>query len=600
MTKASLDDEIAMAHPAALPGIQAPTIARYMGAPVELVTAQNGAVVNRAALEGLHASEPHVPEVRKITDGVWSVIGHSLVNVHVIEGERGLIVYDTGFSVKEAGTILSDIRKISAKPVTAIIYSHWHYVWGAGVIADGNAQVEIVAHPNLPKNLAFPDLPIPELDIVQSVRAMQQFNNFMPAEGQDAAIAPLMDFKPERAMLPPTRLVQHEEEAVIDGVRMRFLTKYGSDADDCVTVWLPDQKVVLTNMLWHAIPNVYPLRGAAFRDPRSWIAGLREIRDLSPEYVLSTHTFPIMGKEASHKTVTGYMDALAFIYDQTVRGALKGLGLQDLKHTLVLPKALKEIPQNAEVYGELSAFPQAIFQHALGWFDGDAANINTLPTVVEARKMAELAGGREQLMAAAEKALSKNEYAWAAQLANYLYRLDPRDPAVRQTKATALRKMAQVATGSIARAFLISQARALEGSTKIPRVLFLPIPRLLLANPAVLVNHFRVRIDPVKAEGVDSVLAVLFTDVDKTYALHVRHGIAEFVADPASHYQRPEDIIVLPRLAWAKFYTGEYDVDALLADPTTNVEGSRERVRTFLERFDHLDPKTNFSIPPLD
>ena len=600
MTKASFNDEINMAHADALPGIHAPTIARYMGAPVELATAPNGAVVNRAALDGLHASEPHVPEVRKITDGVWSVIGHSLVNVHVIEGERGLIVYDTGFSVKEAGTILSDIRKVSSKPVTAIIYSHWHYIWGARVIADGNAQVEIVAHANLPGNLAFPDLPIPELDILHSARGMQQFNNFMPAEGQDAAIAPLMDFKPERAMLPPTRLVQHEEEAVIDGVRMRFLTKYGSDSDDCVTVWLPDRKVVLTNMLWHAIPNVYPLRGAAFRDPRSWIAGLREIRDLSPEYVLSTHTFPIMGKEASHKTVTGYMDALAFIYDQTVRGALKGLGLQDLKHTLVLPKALKEIPQNAEVYGELSAFPQAIFQHALGWFDGDAANINTLPTVVEAQKMAELAGGREQLMAAAEKALGKSEYAWAAQLANYLYRLDPRDPAVRRTKATALRKMAQVATGSIARAFLISQARALEGSTKIPRVLFMPIPLLLLANPAVLVNHFRVRIDPVKAEGVDCVLAVRFTDVDKTYALHVRHGVAEFVADPASHYQRPENTIVLPRLAWVKFYTGEYDVDALLADPTTNVEGSRERVRTFLDRFDHLDPRTNFSIPPLD
>ncbi|CAB3778398.1 Putative alkyl/aryl-sulfatase YjcS [Paraburkholderia caffeinitolerans] len=600
MTDAPLNTDANTPYENVKPGIHAPTIARYMGAPVELATAPNGAVVNRVALERLRASEPHTPEVRKIADGVWSVIGHSLVNVHVIEGERGLIVYDTGFSVKEAETILRDIRKISTKPVTAIIYSHWHYIWGAGVIADGNKDVEIVAHPNLPKNLASPDLPIPELDILQNVRAMQQFNNFMPSEGQDAAIAPLMDFKPERAMLPPTRIVEHEEEAVIDGVRMRFLTRYGSDADDCITVWLPERKVVLTNMLWHAIPNVYPLRGAAFRDPRSWIAGLREIRDLNPDYVLSTHTFPIMGADASRKTVTGYMDALAFIYDQTVRGALKGLGLQDLKHVLVLPKALSDIAQNAEVYGELSAFPQAIFQHALGWFDGDAATINTLPTVVEAQKIAELAGGRDRLMSAAENALEKGEYAWAAQLANYLYRLDPLDPAVRSTKAAALRKMARAATGSIARAFLISQARALEGSTKIPRVLFMPVARLMLANPAVLVNHFRVRIDPLKAEGVDCVLAVRFTDVDKTYGLHVRNGVAEFVADPASHYQQAEDAIVLPRLAWAKFYNGEYDVDALLADPTTDIEGSRERVRAFLGRFDHFDPKTNFSIPPLD
>ncbi|WP_322033881.1 alkyl sulfatase dimerization domain-containing protein [Paraburkholderia sp. J76] len=581
------------------PDVHAATIARYMGAQVELASAPNGAVVNRVALERLHASEPHTPEVRKIVDGVWSVIGHSLVNVHVIEGERGLIVYDTGFSVKEAETILRDIRKISAKPVTAIIYSHWHYIWGAGVIAEGNPDVEIVAHPNLPKNLASPDLPIPELDILQNVRAMTQFNNFMPAEGPDAAIAPLMDFKPERAMLPPTRLVQNDEEIVIDGVRMKFFTRYGSDADDCITLWLPDSKVVLTNLLWHAIPNVYPLRGAAFRDPRSWIMGLREIRDLNPAYVLSTHTFPIMGEEASRKTVTGYMDALAFIYDQTVRGALKGICLQDLKHTLALPKALRDIPQNAEVYGELSAFPQAIFQHALGWFDGDAANINTLPTTVEAQKMAELAGGREKLMAAAEKALDAKEYAWAAQLANYLYRLDPYDAAVRRVKATALRKMAQAATGSIARAFLLSQARALEGSVKIPRVLFMPAARLMLTSPAVLVNHFRVRVDPQKAEGVDQVLAVRFTDVDKTYALHVRNGVAEFVAEPARHYHGPDDTIALPRLAWAKFYTGEYDVDALLNDSTAVIEGSRERVHAFLACFDHFDPRTNFSIPPL-
>jgi hypothetical protein len=65
---------------------------------------------------------------------------------------------------------------------------------------------------------------------------------------------------------------------------------------------------------------------------------------------------------------------------------------------------------------------------------------------------------------------SKKEYAWAAQLVNYLYRLDPLDEEVRKIKAEALRQMAYVSTGGNDRANLLSQALALEGKVTIPRL----------------------------------------------------------------------------------------------------------------------------------
>ena len=66
-------------------------------------------------------------------------------------------------------------------------------------------------------------------------------------------------------------------------------------------------------------------------------------------------------------------------------------------------------------------------------------------------------------------AMEKKEYSWAAQLVNYLYRLDPTDEEVRQRKAEALRQMAYVSTGANNRAHLISQALTLEGKVTLPR-----------------------------------------------------------------------------------------------------------------------------------
>ena len=47
----------------------------------------------------------------------------------------------------------------------------------------------------------------------------------------------------------------------------------------------------------------------------------------------------------------------------------------------------------------------------------------------------------------------------------YAYLLDPTDKAVRQLKADLLRQMAYRTTGSIARAFLLTEALALEGKS---------------------------------------------------------------------------------------------------------------------------------------
>ena len=67
------------------------------------------------------------------------------------------------------------------------------------------------------------------------------------------------------------------------------------------------------------------------------------------------------------------------------------------------------------------------------------------------------------MLTAAKKAMEKKEYSWAAQLVNYLYRLNPKDEEVRALKTESLRQMAYASTGANIRAMLISCWNCLAG-----------------------------------------------------------------------------------------------------------------------------------------
>jgi alkyl sulfatase BDS1-like metallo-beta-lactamase superfamily hydrolase len=115
---------------------------------------------------------------------------------------------------------------------------------------------------------------------------------------------------------------------------------------------------------------------------------------------------------------------------------------------------------------------------------------------------------------------------------SYVYKLDSNDKAARQIKTDAMRNMGQLSYSSIGRSFLISEARGLEGKEQIAK-LVPPAPASIAADPATFVNYDRGRIDPRKTESVDKVIAVAFPD--RTVALHVRRGIAEFVPESANY-----------------------------------------------------------------
>jgi glyoxylase-like metal-dependent hydrolase (beta-lactamase superfamily II) len=66
------------------------------------------------------------PELLKVTDRVYSATGYAISNVLYVITDRSLVVIDTTESRKAARASLHDFRKVSALPVSYIIYTHYH------------------------------------------------------------------------------------------------------------------------------------------------------------------------------------------------------------------------------------------------------------------------------------------------------------------------------------------------------------------------------------------------------------------------------------------------------------------------------------------
>ncbi|AQT67492.1 putative metal-dependent RNase [Anaerohalosphaera lusitana] len=78
-------------------------------------------------------------EVIKVNEDVYTAVGYSVSTVSMIIGKSGLIIVDTGLDTISAEKVLADFRKISDKPVKAIILTHSHgdHTGGVRVFAGG-------------------------------------------------------------------------------------------------------------------------------------------------------------------------------------------------------------------------------------------------------------------------------------------------------------------------------------------------------------------------------------------------------------------------------------------------------------------------------
>ncbi|MEZ5560539.1 MAG: alkyl sulfatase dimerization domain-containing protein [Pseudomonadales bacterium] len=531
-----------------------------------------------------------------VGEHAWCLVGNGLSNQTFVEAPEGLIVIDTGESIEEMTSALEEIRRVTQTPVAACIYSHFHYVNGTrallGETVDG--RLEIYGHDRIDLNRGRYS---GEVGPRTSRGVVHQFGVLLPGEGPDALVnvgLGLFFRNPDHApytpgYLPAAHRIDAPQTFTIAGLEAR-LVPAPSDADDSITIHFPAYDLTVNNLLWPALFNVFAIRGEAYRDPRVVLDGLDHLLELAPQHLIGTHGPPLSGRAEIRAALLDYRDAIQFMWDQTVRGANRGLSLNELTSFVQLPERFQRSHFTRQFYGLVEHHVRQIHAGLFGWFDEDEANLLPVPAPERARRLIDGFGGVADVRAQVDAALAAGDFRWAIELASWLVRCergadgraDAGTPEDRQRLAGALRGVARGTTSANLRNWCLTRALELDGSIDLSRFRTHRFRAEELAGepPQQAVPVLRVLLDPARAEGLDREIRFEF-DNGAAAGLHVRGCVAV----PTSGADA-DLALSLDQATWIRLLTGKLRLTEAIASGAARCTGSRDELLRVLAVFD--------------
>jgi alkyl sulfatase BDS1-like metallo-beta-lactamase superfamily hydrolase len=399
-------------------------------------------------------SEPY--GVDKVAERTWFV--KHFANSIIRETDDGLVLIDpSGFF---GGKIRFDIvRSVTPQRLHTAIYTHGHVDHCFGVqeyIEEAEAKnwplPQVIAHEDMPKRFQ-------RYRETNGYNAIINMRQFMGGEVK-------IDF-PSVFHLPD---IVYRDRLIIKVGGVEVVLRHArGETDDHTWVFYPDTKVLCTgDLFFWCVPNAGNPQKVQ-RYCHDWAVAFREMMALEPEVLLPGHGWPIMGSDRVKQALDESAIVLETIYGQTVELMNQGASLDQVIHTVGVPKHLLDRPYLHPVYDEPEFIVRNIWRLNAGWYDGTPSHLKPAPEKEQALEIARLAGGPENLVDRAQVLANDGNFRLACHLADWAYLAAGGDVDISRKTGEIYASRAAVETSTMAMGIYMATAKAMkeQGTEKV-------------------------------------------------------------------------------------------------------------------------------------
>ncbi|MCH2108697.1 MAG: MBL fold metallo-hydrolase [Polyangiaceae bacterium] len=542
----------------------------------------------------------------EVVPGVYQVRGADLSNMTIVEGEKGITIYDPLISEETARYALELYYSHRPKrPVVAVLFSHSHVDHFGGVagvvdLADvASGKVQVIAPAGFLENAIAENV---MAGTAMSRRASYMYGNLLPRNvvGQATAGLGVTTSSGTVSIVQPNDIIHKSGETrIIDGLKYEFISAPGSEAPSEVMWFIPKLQLISTaEDSTHTMHNLYTLRGAKTRDAAKWPRYLNQVLQAwgeKAEVEIAMHHWPTWGNKEVQAHIRAQRDTYKFLHDQTLHLANQGFTMNEIPELISMPPELVREWSSHGYYGSKSHNVRAVYNFYLGYFDGNPAHLNPLPPVEVAERYVAACGGPAAIMKIGREALKKGDYRWGAEILHHLVFAQPENQQAKNLLAQHLEQMGYQAESGPWRNFYLSGALELrQGVQKAGAPNTTPPEVIANMTSDMIFEYMAVQLNAEKSQGRKLTINWIFPDAKEKYALFLENSVLNhwpsFTASDAGL------TLTLNRRVLDRVLLKELSFEEALQSGKIKVEGDVGQLVELMSYLDNLEQSLWFNI----
>jgi len=480
--------------------------------------------------------------LHRIHDRIVQVRGYDLSVMSVVEGDTGFIVVDPLVTEEVARASLDLVRRhLGERPVLAVIYTHSHVDHFGGVLGVTTPDDVAAGRTRVFAPEGFLDAAVRENVVAGTVmgrRSVYMYGARLekgPRGQVDAGLGKTTSGGTVSVIAPTDEITVTGTRVVIDGVEFEFHLTPGTEAPAEMNFALPEFRALcMAENCSRTLHILYTPRGAPVRDARVWSRYLDDalVRyGADTDLCFTSHHWPVWGTEAVVEYLEKQRDMYRYLHDQTLRLANRGETMVEIAEQVELPPELAREWYSRGYYGTVNHDVKAVYQHYLGYFDGNPAHLHPHPPVEAARRYVEYMGGADAVLSRARTDFERGDYRWVAEVVHHVVFADPENLAARELEAAAFEQLGYQSESAVWRNFYLMGAQELRTGVPVSSETRMGPTIFQNVSISLVLDALAVRIDGPRAIGVTFAIDAVDTDDGTRYAIWLQNAVLHHRVD---------------------------------------------------------------------